>query len=63
MAVIAAITTTALNPQVAAQIIVISAGNNIQPVRAGLISGGSVIGAPKPSSLQTPPQAVGYPIQ
>lgn len=60
MAVIAAITTTALNPQVSAQLILISAGNAVQPVRAGLIPGGGVIGAPKPDALNAT-RAVGYP--
>lgn len=63
MAVIAALTTTFLDPQVAAQVIPISAGNNIRPTAAGMLSGGQVIGAPKPAALQTPPAPVGHGLQ
>lgn len=58
MAVIAAITTTALDPQVAAQVIPISAGNNVQPIPAPV----TLVAAPEPVALQTAPRATGHAI-
>jgi hypothetical protein len=49
--------------QVDSVAIPISAGNNVQPIPSGLPFGASVSAAPKPTAVQTAPQAVGYAVQ
>lgn len=41
----------------------INAGNNVLPIPTGLPAGASVVAAPKPTAVQTAPQAVGYAVQ
>lgn len=49
--------------QAASVQILVSAGNNVQPLPNTLPAGAEVNAAPKPTAVQTAPQAVGYATQ
>lgn len=61
MATIPALSTTALDPQVGAQLILTSVRNTILPIPAALVVGASVLAAPRPTNVNSP-RPVGHPI-